>query len=227
MFVSEAQRIAAGLRRNATQRPNHIVIGITHPQTCLTLTGRLRALREAGFRVTLIASPGKLLDDRTAARGSGGDRTAHASAGLRRSPIWCRWCGCGGSAAAQAGSGRVQHPQGRSSGQLASWLAGIPARVYMLRGLKLETSKGIKRAAAAGCGAGSGKACAQVVLCNSQSMRSGSGCAGRGAGGQNAPARRRQQQRRGRGAVLAGTKRRANPAEYSPRPLRWLDSLAA
>jgi hypothetical protein len=43
------------------------VVGITHAQTCLTLTGRLRALREAGFRVTLVSSPGELLD-RTAAR---------------------------------------------------------------------------------------------------------------------------------------------------------------
>lgn len=44
-----------------------IVVGITHPQTCLTLTGRLRALREAGFRVTLICGPGDLLE-RTSAR---------------------------------------------------------------------------------------------------------------------------------------------------------------
>jgi len=65
MFVSQEIFVAAP--RHATARQRHIVIGITHPQTCLTLTGRLRALREAGFRVTLISSPGDLLD-RTAAR---------------------------------------------------------------------------------------------------------------------------------------------------------------
>src|ERR1700677_1209206 len=64
MFVS--QEISVAAPRHATARQRHIVIGITHPQTCLTLTGRLRALREAGFRVTLISSPGELLD-RTAA----------------------------------------------------------------------------------------------------------------------------------------------------------------
>jgi len=42
-----------------------IVVGITDPQTCLTLTGHLRSLREAGFSVTLVSSPGAL-SDRTA-----------------------------------------------------------------------------------------------------------------------------------------------------------------
>jgi hypothetical protein len=39
-----------------------IVVGVTHAQTCLVLRDRLRALREAGFRVVLVASPGPLLD---------------------------------------------------------------------------------------------------------------------------------------------------------------------
>jgi hypothetical protein len=67
MCASKALPFTPLLREQPARRPFHIVIGITHPQTCLTLTGRLRALREAGFRVTLISSPGDLLD-RTAAR---------------------------------------------------------------------------------------------------------------------------------------------------------------
>ena len=47
---------------SSKQRAPHIVVGITHSQTCLTLTERLRALREAGFRVTLVLSPGDLLN---------------------------------------------------------------------------------------------------------------------------------------------------------------------
>ncbi len=42
--------------------PPHIVVGITDAQTCLVLSGRLRALREAGFRVTLVSNPGDLLE---------------------------------------------------------------------------------------------------------------------------------------------------------------------
>jgi len=68
MHVAEALRFFVGLPRETTQRPYHIVIGITHPQTCLTLTGRLRALRNAGFRVTLISSPGELLERTRRAR---------------------------------------------------------------------------------------------------------------------------------------------------------------
>ena len=39
-----------------------IVVGITHAQTCMVLPARLRALKDAGFRVVLISSPGPLLD---------------------------------------------------------------------------------------------------------------------------------------------------------------------
>jgi hypothetical protein len=46
-------------------RPS-ILIGVTHPQTCLVLNSRLRALRAAGFHVTLVASPGPLLDQTAA-----------------------------------------------------------------------------------------------------------------------------------------------------------------
>jgi glycosyltransferase involved in cell wall biosynthesis len=62
-------------------------------------------------------------------------------------------------------------PKAGLLGGLASWLAGVPARVYMLRGLKLETSKGIKRAILLAAERASSRF-AQVVLCNSESMRS-------------------------------------------------------
>src|ERR1035441_7532477 len=67
MFAFEAPPFIIERQPRSAQPQPHTVVGITHPQTCLTLTGRLRALREAGFRVTLVSSPGELLD-RTAAR---------------------------------------------------------------------------------------------------------------------------------------------------------------
>jgi len=67
MFISEALLFGPEPQVRSTQPAPHIVVGITSSQTCLTLTGRLRALRLAGFRVTLVSSPGELLD-RTAAR---------------------------------------------------------------------------------------------------------------------------------------------------------------
>jgi len=52
----------------SAHRP-HIVVGVTSAQTCLVLGGRLRALREAGFRVTLVSSPGELLTTTAAQEG--------------------------------------------------------------------------------------------------------------------------------------------------------------
>lgn len=49
-------------------------------------------------------------------------------------------------------------------------LCGVPRRIYMLRGLKLETSTGFKRLILL-ASERLAAACAQVVLCNSNSMR--------------------------------------------------------
>src|SRR5258707_9466857 len=43
-------------------RPPSIVVGVTSPQTCVVLPGRLRALRRAGFRVFVVSGPGRLLE---------------------------------------------------------------------------------------------------------------------------------------------------------------------
>jgi glycosyltransferase involved in cell wall biosynthesis len=61
-------------------------------------------------------------------------------------------------------------PKAGLLGILAASLCGVPHRVYLLRGLKLETSTGLKRRLlwAAEWMASS---CAHVVLCNSQSLR--------------------------------------------------------
>ena len=169
MLVSVASEFVAGHGHRSTPQPYHIVIGITHSQTCLTLTGRLRALRKAGFRVTLISSPGELLD-RTAAR----EGVEAIGLPIRREiapfadlisflRLW--WL----LLHLKPDVCEFSTPKAGLLGSMASWLAGVPARVYMLRGLKLETAKGIRwwfllaaeRVAAA---------CARVVLCNSESM---------------------------------------------------------
>jgi glycosyltransferase involved in cell wall biosynthesis len=170
MYFSESLRSFVGLQQEAVQRPNHIVIGITHPQTCLTLTGRLRALRNAGFRVTLISSPGELLD-RTAVR----EGVEAVGLPMQReiAPLadlvslvrlcWVLWL-------LKPDVAEFSTPKAGLLGSLASWLTGVPARVYMLRGLKLETSSGIKRTILLAAERTSARL-AHVVLCNSESMR--------------------------------------------------------
>jgi glycosyltransferase involved in cell wall biosynthesis len=171
MFVSKLSPFFAELRDESARSPRHIVIGVTHPQTCLTLTGRLRALREAGFRVTVISSPGELLD-RTAAR-EGVEaiglpmRRAVAPLADLVSLVRLWWL----LLQLKPDVAEFSTPKAGLLGTLASWLARVPVRVYMLRGLKLETSSGIKKALLLGTER-TASAFAHVVLCNSRSMRS-------------------------------------------------------
>jgi len=170
LFIGAPQKVA-GLRRSSVQRPYHIVIGITHPQTCLTLTGRLRALREAGFRVTLIASPGELLDEIAMREGIEAiglpieREIAPLSDLVSLMKLW--WV----LMRLRPDLAEFSTPKAGLLGNMASWLAGVPARVYMLRGLKLETSKGMKRTILLAAERAAARF-AQVVLSNSESMRS-------------------------------------------------------
>ena len=161
----------AGLQRSSAQPVNHIVIGITNAQTCLTLTGRLRALREAGFRVTLISSPGELLDQ-TALR----EGVEAIAVPMRReiaplADLVSLMKLCWTLLRLRPDVTEFSTPKAGLLGNIAAWMARVPARVYMLRGLKFETSKGRKRTVLLAAERVSARF-AQVVLCNSESVRS-------------------------------------------------------
>jgi glycosyltransferase involved in cell wall biosynthesis len=147
-----------------------ILVGVTHEQTCLVLGGRLRALREAGFRVWLVAGPGELLQ-RTALRAgveAVGIPMQRGIAPLADVVSLVRlW-----RLLRRLGPAMVEFstPKAGLLGTLAARAIGVPVRVYMLRGLKLETARGVKRwilLAAERLAA----ACSTVVLCNSESLR--------------------------------------------------------
>ncbi|MGA8090386.1 MAG: glycosyltransferase family 4 protein [Terracidiphilus sp.] len=151
------------------RRP-HILMGVTCAQTCLVLPGRLRALRDAGFKVSLLSAPGELLHQTA--------RTEHADAfavPMERgiSPVR--------DVIALVRIWRLlRHikpdivefstPKAGLLGVLAARFCGIPVRIYLLRGLKLETSRGLRRLLlfwAERVASGS----ADLVVCNSQSLR--------------------------------------------------------
>lgn len=150
--------------------PPHILVGVTSPQTCLVLRGRLRTMREAGFRVSLLSAPGQLLNDTACS-----EQVTAFPLPMKRgiSPI--------SDAVALFRIWRLLRrlrpdivefstPKAGLLGIVAAQLCRIPARVYFLRGLKLETASGPKRTlllimeriAAAS---------ASIVLCNSRSLR--------------------------------------------------------
>lgn len=155
--------------RNSLNSP-HILVGVTSPQTCLVLRGRLRTMREAGFRVSLLSAPGELLND--TARG---EQVEAFPVPMKRgiSPI--------ADAVALFRIWRLLRrlrpdivefstPKAGLLGSLAAQLCRIPARVYFLRGLKLETASGLKQTLLLMMEHISA-ASASAVLCNSRSLR--------------------------------------------------------
>jgi glycosyltransferase involved in cell wall biosynthesis len=151
-------------------RAPQVVVGITHPQTCLTLTGRLRALGEAGFRVTLVSSPGELLERTASAQGARAiavpirREIAPVSDLVSLARLWRLLVRL------RPDLTEFSSPKAGLLGTFAALLAGVPVRVYMVRGFKLETSTGMKRRILLAAERAAA-ACAQVVLCNSESVR--------------------------------------------------------
>jgi len=173
-FLSVSKRFKASFATSArhsfsSQRP-HIVVGITNSQTCMVLGDRLRVLREEGFRVTLVSSPGELLT--STAIQNGVEPVAlpmhRQIAPLADLVSLVRLCWL--LHRLKPDMTEFSTPKAGLPGSIAAMLCGVPTRVYFLRGLKLETCTGLKqrillvteRVASA---------CSHVVLCNSDSLR--------------------------------------------------------
>jgi glycosyltransferase involved in cell wall biosynthesis len=166
-FSASTAPLAEPPRRSPGPR---IVVGITSPQTCLVLGGRLRTLREAGFRVTLVSSPGELLTRMAAQEG-----VESVAISMRReiapfadfvSLVRLWWL----LYRLKPKMTEFSTPKAGLLGTIAGMLCGVPARVYFLRGLKLETCTGVKRRILR-VAERLAAACSHVVLCNSDSLR--------------------------------------------------------
>jgi glycosyltransferase involved in cell wall biosynthesis len=147
-----------------------MVIGVTSAQTCLVLSGRLRALREAGFDVTLVSAPGELLTQRAQAE----EVMAHPVA-MRRgiaplADLRSFFALLFLLQRLRPAITDFSTPKAGLLGNLAAWVARVPHRVYTLRGLKLESTSGAKRRVLLWAERLSAS-CAHVVLCNSESLR--------------------------------------------------------
>ena len=169
MGLLEARFRARLLRAHSAGRPL-AVVGITHSQTCLVLRGRLRALRDAGFSVVLISSPGEMAEQLAAEEGAGliaipiqrGISPLADFLSLLRLTFALRQL--------RPAIAEFSTPKAGLLGNIAAFLCRVPSRVYLLRGLRLETSSGLARVvlkAAEKLAA----ACAHAVVCNSESLR--------------------------------------------------------
>ena len=151
-------------------RQHSILVGVTRHESCLVLRGRLRALRAAGFDVTVVSNPGVLLTRTAALEGvrSVGIPIRRGVAPLADVISLVRvWLLIG---RLRPDLVEFSTPKAGLLGTLAAWLRRVPRRVYMLRGLKLETSRGLKRRMLLAAERLAAR-CAHVVLCNSRSLR--------------------------------------------------------
>ncbi len=151
------------------QRPL-IVLGITNPETCLVLAERVRALKAAGFRVMLISGPGPLLDDIEAGEGIETlEIPIHREIALL-DDLRSLWCLYRTLSHLRPYLTEFSTPKAGLLGNLAAWACGVPVRVYMLRGLRLETLRGFKQQVLLAAER-IASACAHHVVCNSESLR--------------------------------------------------------
>jgi glycosyltransferase involved in cell wall biosynthesis len=169
MATSTAFLPGASVPAKFGRRPR-VVVGITSHQSCILLRGRLRAFREAGFEVTLVAGPGDLLARTCAAEGVESCAVPmHREISLFADAVSLfRLCLL--LRRLKPDLVEFSTPKAGLLGSLAAWWCGVPRRVYMLRGLKLETSTGFKRRVLLAAERMAAR-CAHVVLCNSESLR--------------------------------------------------------
>ena len=109
------------------------------------LAGQLRFLRESGFDVTVVSSPGKDLREIAVT-----DEVASAATVIDRDIAPCRdlaasWRLWRLMRKLRPTIAHVGTPKAGLLGGLAAWLAGVPCRVYTLHGLRFETIAGPKR----------------------------------------------------------------------------------
>jgi glycosyltransferase involved in cell wall biosynthesis len=151
------------------QRPL-VVLGITNPETCLVLAERCRSLKAAGFRVVLVSSSGPLLDRMATEVGI---ETLAIPIRRRIAPLQdllSLWRLCTALSRLRPQLTEFSTPKAGLLGNVAAWWCGVPVRVYMLRGLRLETLRGIKLKILLSAER-IASACAHHVVCNSESLR--------------------------------------------------------
>jgi glycosyltransferase involved in cell wall biosynthesis len=143
---------------------------VTSDLAVILMRGQLQYLQRGGFDVTVISSPGKWLDE-----------AAHIESVLTiRVPmergfaplrdlvsLWRLWRNMRALCPAVT---NVSTPKAGLLGGFAAWLSRVPCRFYTLRGLRFETTKGVRRQLLVYADV---LACcfAHRVICVSQSLR--------------------------------------------------------
>lgn len=124
----------------------HIVHVMTVPESLGFLNGQVRYMRERGFELSVITSPG---DGLTAFGEREGVRTYAVEMPRKITPAQDLQSVASLTALLRRLRPDIVHahtPKGGLLGMMAATAAGIPRRIYHMRGLPMETARGAKRA---------------------------------------------------------------------------------
>ncbi len=151
--------------------PPRLLYLVTHPLSArLLLRGQLQQMREWGFDVSVVSSPGPDLE------------VVRTREQVRTVPILIeREISPARDAISLGRLVKVMRelrphivnastPKAGLLGMIAAQLTQVPVRIYLLRGLRLETSAGLQRAVL-GATEQVASACAHRVVCVSESLR--------------------------------------------------------
>ncbi len=151
-------------------RPIRVLHAVTSSLTLVVMRGQLSYLRQAGFEVAVLCAPGPYLDELVR------DEAVHAlPVPMERdiSPLADLLAFFRVYRAIRAWKPDIVNAGTPKAGLLvglAAWMAGVPCRIYNLRGLRFETTRGWRRRLLRGVD----RFCARLshlVLCNSPSLR--------------------------------------------------------
>jgi glycosyltransferase involved in cell wall biosynthesis len=158
-------------RRDGRVKPRvDILIAVTSPLGWTFFEGTIEMLRHSGYEPILVSSPGEQLE--RIARNAG---VRYAAVPMEREiaplhdllSLWrLYWL----VRRVRPMLTDIGTPKAGLLGGVAAWLSGVPCRIYTLRGLRLETTTGLKRillkmTERIAC------ACAHRVICVSPSLR--------------------------------------------------------
>ncbi len=146
---------------------------VTVPTTArVLLRGQLAFMREAGFDVTVIASPGaelELVAQREGVRVVGIEMAREID-GVRDAKALLELSKTLGALAPDIVNAST--PKAGLLGMLSAWRCRVPIRVYLLRGLRFELARGLKGSILRRCERVAAHAAHQIV-CVSESVKEG------------------------------------------------------
>ena len=143
---------------------------VTDSMACMFFRGRMAFMNERGFETALCSAPGERLHLVAAENGSEAFEVPLAREIRPLSDAMSLLRLCRLISRYRPTIVNASTPKAGLLGMLAARLAGVPIRVYLLRGLRLETASGMKRLVLS-VSERLAIACATEVVCVSESLR--------------------------------------------------------